>query len=311
VEFTWSSDAPAVALVDPATGVATAAGNGVARITATTGSVCGGATLTVAQAVTAIDVAPSAATLSALEQTLPLAASARDANGYAVPGVAFQWESADPAVATVDPASGLTQAVGNGTVAITATADGVSGAATVTVRQRAATVVLSAVCPGDPAPGCDTLSALGDQTQIVAQAFDANGHPVVNPEIVWATEAAGVATVDGAGLVTAAGNGTATITASADDAGAGIAVVVRQVVDSVTVEPAQVALAVGAEAPLTARAFDANGYLVADAVFTWTALNPAVAQVDGTGLVTALSVGFTKVRARTGGLTGEALVTVR
>jgi uncharacterized protein YjdB len=164
---------------------------------------------------------------------------------------------------------------------------------------------------GIRAIGCDTLSAVGQQVQVMAEAFDANGHPVANPGITWETDAPGMATVDLAGLVTAMGNGTAHITATADDAVASIEVVVTQIVTSVTVEPPRLDLPVGGQGQLTARAFDANGHLIPNAAFTWMSLDTAIARVDDNGLVTGVSAGFTKVRITSDGVVAEAGIAVR
>ena len=63
----------------------TAAGNGTATITATTGSASGTTTVTVAQEVSAVVVSPAADTLVAGD-TLRLAPEAQDENGHPVAG---------------------------------------------------------------------------------------------------------------------------------------------------------------------------------------------------------------------------------
>ena len=60
---------PYAATIDPATGVATAAGNGTTTITATVGTVTGTTTLTVTQAVASIVVSPTDPTLDAVGAT--------------------------------------------------------------------------------------------------------------------------------------------------------------------------------------------------------------------------------------------------
>jgi uncharacterized protein YjdB len=145
----------------------------------------------------------------------------------------------------------------------------------------------------------------------MAEAFDANGHPVGEPEITWGTDTPGVISVDLTGLVTAVGNGIGRITATADDGGASIEVVVTQIVASVTVEPSPLNLLVGGQGQLTARAFDANGHLILNAAFTWVSLDPAIAEVDGDGVVTGSSAGFTKVRVTSDGVVAEAGIAVR
>ncbi len=67
-------------------------------------------------------------------------------------------------------------------------------------------------------PAEATISALGDTVRLAAEAFDANGQPLVVAEFSWESSAASVATVNGTGLVTAVAGGAATITAMAGEA---------------------------------------------------------------------------------------------
>ncbi len=127
----WSSTADSVATVDAA-GVVTAAGNGSATITASAGSASGSAVVTVTQAVASVEVSPSVTELTAWGETVQLAAEALDANGHAVEGVVFSWESADGLVAEVD-ALGLVSGIAGGEAAITASAGTASGSALVAV----------------------------------------------------------------------------------------------------------------------------------------------------------------------------------
>ena len=81
---------------------------------------------------TRVTLSPTAATLSALGETVRLTAEVRDQNGQVMAGTAVAWTSDNAAVATVD-GSGLVTAVGNGAATITATAREASGSATATV----------------------------------------------------------------------------------------------------------------------------------------------------------------------------------
>lgn len=155
---------------------------------------------------TTVTVSPATSTLTSLGATVQLAARVLDQNGQAMAGTTVTWASSAAAVATVDGA-GLVAAVGNGTATVTASAGGASGTAVVTVMQAAGSVVVS--------PAEATLAALGDTLRLVAEALDANGNAVADAQFSWESGDAAVATVDSAGLVTAVGNGTATITASA------------------------------------------------------------------------------------------------
>ena len=62
-----------------------------------------------------------------------LGASARDGSGRAMPGHTFEWTSSDETIATVE--GGLVTGVAPGSVTITATGEGKSGSATVTVEE--------------------------------------------------------------------------------------------------------------------------------------------------------------------------------
>lgn len=67
-------------------------------------------------------------------------------------------------------------------------------------------------------PATSRLTALGETVQLTASVRDQNGQVMAGATVTWASSEAAVATVDGSGLVTAAGNGTATIMASAGSA---------------------------------------------------------------------------------------------
>ena len=110
----------------------TAVGVGIVTITAT----IEGKTALVTVTVTAVPVATVTVTSPAASlvvgATLPLSVTARDRNGTVLLGRSVAWSSSEPAVATV-AASGVLTAVAAGTATITATIEGKSGAAVVTV----------------------------------------------------------------------------------------------------------------------------------------------------------------------------------
>ena len=297
----WASSAASVATVS-STGLVTAVGNGTATITASAGGASGTATVTVAQSPDSVVVLPAEAAIAALGDTLRLVAEAFDANGRAVAGAAFSWESSDDAVATVD-GSGLVTAAGNGTATITASAGGASGTATVTVAQSPDSVV---VLPAEAA-----IAALGDTLRLVAEAFDANGRAVAGAAFSWESSDDAVATVDGSGLVTAAGNGTATITATAGEASGEAMVSVMQSAGSVVVSPAADTVELGDTVRLAAEAFDENGHRVEGAEFGWSSSDVSVATVDASGLVTGVAEGTATVTAAARDASGVAEITVQ
>ncbi len=295
----WSSSAASVAAVDAA-GLVTAAGNGMAMITATTGTASGSAAVTVEQVVSAVRVSAPADTVVEGD-TLRLAAEAADANGHPVPGAEFSWVSGDTAVATVDSA-GLVTGVGAGEVEITATSAGVAGVAAFTVV---------APVPATVAIGPDTVafSALGDSVRLAAEVRDQIGR-VMDVRVSWSSADTTVATVDSTGLVTSAGNGSATVTAMAGEVSGTAVVTVMQSAGSVIVSPASDTITPGDTLRLTAEATDANGHVVAGTELAWTSGDTAVAVVDATGLVRGIREGTATITASTGGVSGTATVTV-
>ena len=293
VPVAWSSSDTAVAQVDDS-GLVAAAGNGTATITAAAGrGTAKSVTVTVEQEAVALSLSAEEVAFRALGDTLRLIAGATDANGHPVP---VTWLSSDTAVARVDD-SGLVTAAGNGTATITATAGRNTASATVRVEQEPVALSLT--------PEAVTFRALGDTLRLVAEATDANGHPI---PVAWSSSDTVVARVDDSGLVTAAGNGTATITATAGGDAASAAVTVEQEVVAVSVTPEEVAFhALGDTLRLVAEAADANGRPVPVA---WSSSDTVVARVDDSGLVTAAANGTATITATAGRKAGSATVTV-
>ena len=296
----WTSADTMVAAVD-ASGLVTAAANGAATITATAGSASGTAAVTVAQQVSTVEVSPAADTVVERD-TVRFGAEARDANGHAVAGAEFTWASGDTSVAVVD-ASGLVAGRSAGEVAVTATSSGVTGRAQLTVVVPAPTTV--AVTP-------DTLAftALGQTVQLAAEVLDQAGRVMEGEPVAWTTADTMVAAVDSTGLVTAAGSGATTITATAGAASGKAVVTVMQSAGSVVVSPAAVTIALGDTVRLTAEGFDENGHLVAGTEFSWSSSDVSVAVVDASGLVRGVGEGTATITATADDALGTSEITV-
>ena len=133
----WSSSDRAVATVNAATGAVTAVAPGTANIIATSEGITGQATLTVTPVpVASVTVILAASSIIAGTSTTA-AAETRDASNNVLAGRAIVWSSSDPAVATVDAATGAVTAVAPGTASIIATSEGIAGQASLTVNPRA------------------------------------------------------------------------------------------------------------------------------------------------------------------------------
>ena len=110
--------------------------------------------------------------------------------------------------------------------------------------------------------------------------------------------------------MTAAGNGTATITATAGGVSGTATVTVAQTVSAVAVSPATDTLVAGDTLRLAAEATDANGHAVAESEFEWASSDTLVARVDDSGLVTGAAAGEAEITATSSGVTGRAELTV-
>ena len=247
---TWASSTPAVATINPATGVASAATSGITVITAIAynpdgTAVTGTATLNVALSATpeslvSLAIIPAAQTASVTGQTAQFIAIGTTSSGATVnltnqsatvgaatinPAV---WGSSSNAIASINPGTGIATAVSSGTVAITAQAknpDGtvVTGTATFTVTPTPEPLVSLAIVPNTQA-----LSGVGQTAAFIAIGTTSTGATVnltnlsatvgsatINPA-AWASSNVAVATVNPiTGVATAAASGSTVISAVA------------------------------------------------------------------------------------------------
>lgn len=163
--ITWSSSSATVATVVGSGGTATvtAVAPGTATITATSEGRTANATVTVLAPVASVTVVLGAASIAS-NGTTQATVTPRDGSGNALTGRTVTFASANQAVATVSSTGAIT-AVGPGTSNITATSEGQSGSATVTVcvagiaPSNTGTNIYVAVASGNDATGTGTCAA--------------------------------------------------------------------------------------------------------------------------------------------------------
>ena len=140
----WTSNNSMVATVSSTGLVTGVAPGGPVTISATAGGVTGAATITVTQVpVAQVIVAPTNPTILA-GTTIQLAAVTRDAGGSVLTGRVVNWSSSNTALATVSVAGLVTGVAAGGPVTITASSEGVNGAAAVTITTLALSTVFDA-----------------------------------------------------------------------------------------------------------------------------------------------------------------------
>ncbi|MEK6689458.1 MAG: Ig-like domain-containing protein, partial [Gemmatimonadota bacterium] len=160
--------------------------------------------------VATVEVSPATAT-PVVGQTVQLTATPKSAAGSPLAGRTIVWSSSAESVASVS-ASGLVTGLTPGQATITATADGVSGTAIVTV-----TPAQPASCTDclEVVPSALLLTGVGAQQQIVAFLVDVSGRRTAVAATFESSNPAVVA-VTPAGRVTAAANlGSSQLTARA------------------------------------------------------------------------------------------------
>ncbi len=214
------------------------------------------------------------------------------------------WSSSNDAVATVS-ADGLVTAISLGEAIVTATAADGSGV-TATCRVTVGATLAEGVSVS--ADGETTLK-VGGSVQLRATVTP---ETATDKSVSWSTGNANVATVDGNGLVTAVGVGTATITCT-NSAGLTATIditVERTPVSSITLNRETAALRVSGTIQLSATVLPETA---TDKTVTWSSSDDAVATVSGDGLVTATAIGealITATAADGSGVTATCRVTV-
>lgn len=213
----WASSADGVARVD-ANGVVTGVAAGTVTITATSEGRTGQSVVTV-QAPTPVPVAsvvvtPPTARL-VVGDTAALAAVVRDAQGAVLAGRVVRWSTSAPAVATVDSVRGVVRGSGAGIATITATSEGQSAQATITVSAaQAAQAPVASVRVGGAA--LDTLEAF-DVVTLQATLRDSAGAVLTGRPVRWTVSDPAVATIDSAtGRLTGVDRGAVTVTATSE-----------------------------------------------------------------------------------------------
>lgn len=276
----WSSSNPNVATIN-SMGVITAKSAGsctvLAKATDGTGkfATC---TVTVIQPAKGVSISDSFSTME-VGSTKTVSATVSPANAT---NKVVQWSSSNTAVATVS-ARGVVTAKAPGTCTIKATTkDGtnISSSFNVTVKGTDVPVKIISMLN-------KTLNE-GESTEVAMVVLPSNA---TRKDVTYTTSNSAVAEVSQNGIITAVSKGSCTIYAIAND-GSGIkgscTVTVKRLVTNVTLNAHSISWNVGRSAHFypTVTPDSASNVNV-----NYTSSNPAVATVDNTGLLTAVSAG--------------------
>ncbi len=312
--FVWSTLSGAIASITTG-GIATGVGLGATQVRATAGAVTGISNLSVLTPIIRIAIVRDSLTfvasdtfsLAALASTRSYRAVAYDTLNVVMPGIGFAWASSNPSVASLDSVGTATAralAAANGFTAIRASAQGVVGAAALTVAQ-----VMTAI---DLSPGTATVAITGSVV-LTARRRDVNGYFIAGGSFTFTSAAPATATVTAGGVVTGVAIGSTTITATS---GAITSVTPATITVALTVPPiisfGRDTLAIGRSAtnvsiPIYlsrpfASAVTVN-LAVADtfAFFAPTSVTIAANSTVGTATLNGRSAGTTRIYATDGG----------
>jgi hypothetical protein len=152
-----------------------------------------------------VGVSPTADTVTAIGDTIHLAATVTDKSGSVLVGAAIVWSSDNPRVASVET-DGTVIARGPGTTTIVVTVGERVARSRVTVKQVISAVRLN---------GDSTISISdGDQAPLSARGIDARGHVVGQRAVLWQSANPDVVSIDSLGIATAKNPGSTTVGAT-------------------------------------------------------------------------------------------------
>ncbi|WP_035678396.1 beta strand repeat-containing protein, partial [Flavobacterium limnosediminis] len=185
--------------------------------------------------------------------------------GTGTPAATNAWTTSNASVATVD-AIGLVTGVSAGTATITyVNNNGCSTTATVTINAL-------------PTISGTLTACQGATTQLTGSGTAAASNP-------WTSSNTAVATIDATGLVTGVGAGSATITYTNNN---GCSVTATVTINALPTISGTLSACISSTSQLTGSGIPA-------AVSPWTSSNTAVATVNASGLISAVSVGTSTI----------------
>ena len=291
----WSSSKVSVATINNS-GFITAISEGVSTVTASVGGKSATCRITVCKpfiAVTSITLDKTELSLvKGQTETLKATIKPDDATDCSV-----IWGISNTAVATVDD-NGIVTALSGGSAIITAKAGMKVATCSVNVTIPVKSITL------------DRESITLEEDSYTTLAATVKPDDATNKTVIWSSSDTDIATVDQRGIVIAIKEGTATITASADEQSTSCTVTVKKkfiAVSYIILNKEDLELNKGQTETLVAvvKPDDAT-----DMTVSWSSSNTAVATVDSNGKVTAVTGGDATIFAKAGEKQAACKVTV-
>ncbi|HEY0528343.1 MAG TPA: Ig-like domain-containing protein, partial [Gemmatimonadaceae bacterium] len=299
---TWATANSSVAAIT-AGGLVTTQQPGAAEISATAGTVTARVTVIVSPVpVASLSVALSTASV-VVGASSQASAVVHDSRGNELSGRSVAWSSEHPEIASVNSATGVVTGIVAGTALISGSVEGHTASAPITVVPvPAASITI------EPSP---VTLVQGANQQLTAVVRDANGNVLTDRSVVWTSESPAIASVSGAGLLTAMAVGNTNVTATSEGKTTTISVTVAPIpVANVAVTLAATTVVAGSTTQASATTTDAAGRTLDGRSITWSVDDRGVATVSTAGVVTGVAPGAVHVAATSEGKTGAATLVV-
>ena len=301
---TWSSSNLSIGTVDT-NGKVAAISSGSLKITATLPEGISGATNIVVNtaSLSALTISPDGLNVPiGVTQQFTASGDFTDGTTQDLSGT-VAWATSDPTLATVD-ASGVVKTLAAGMVTITATSGGQSDTATLTIVPAKLTSIV--VTPAN------THLSASTSVQFSATGVFDDGSTQPLSNAVWSSSAAGVAVVNGNGLVTAVASGTATISASVGSVnGSTNVTVTAATLVSLMISPSNPTASVSTTTQFAATGQFSDGSsqdLTSQVI--WSSSAGSIATINSNGLASSLSPGTTTINAKYGSVSASTQLTV-
>jgi hypothetical protein len=213
------------------------------------------------------------------------------------------WSTANPAVATINPA-GIATAAGEGSTTVSATLGSLQGSTSLTVAPSLVSIQVNPQSAFSDIGTVQSFKAIG--------SFSNGSHQDLTLSVTWTTSTSSVATVAPNGQVTCLAAGQSTITAIAGSiSGSSLLTVTSATLTSIALNPANPSVATGVTQQFTATGTFSDGTQqnLTDSV-NWSSSATGVATIGATGTGTGVGAGQATITATLGSVTGAASLTV-
>jgi hypothetical protein len=283
---------PTVAQVVSSTRVVTGLSPGAARIVARINSIADTVSIQVANLPVKLTLTSHNDTIASVGDTIKIRATLVNSLGGIVTGFTPFWFATDTTIVNVLQ-NGNVVAVRNGSTRVIAVLDTLADTAIVTVSNAAATLKILA--------RLDTLHSIGDTLALPVDFRNSRGVSLPPSSATWTSDDPTVVRVSTTGTVRAIATGQEFVHAVSgmlrDSAlivvtNAAAKIVLNSTIDTLTAR--------GQTIQYTGTVTNSDGNPLPGFTISWRSTNPAVASVDATGTVTALTPGTTQIIASAG-----------